>query len=409
MQANRTYASRIWLYAAISFAIATCWPDQGLTQPADCSQISSQEILSAGPADRQRIFSRVVSEKAPRDCPGAGDGDGPTQVSSLGAFTQRFANPDPHHPGDETDRKTASLCKDRYAELNRMLDIWYASPGSSSARDALVKFDYLNFDADCLQKLAPTSAKLQSIQNKLGVLWNDSVRSNVVCTATLISPTHIITAAHCLKGVDPQGQTRRLTSADLSFSPLSAPQRRNRIDALHLHPRTDWVSLLGSRDPEQAFDYMILSLNTAEKYDPDLYIAAAQPQHENYIMPGYFWILAHRGDPMPTASAADTAAQAWPAAIRYGAPQSCRAHSINQPGCLAHSCQSVGGSSGAPLFGAEPDGRLRLIGIHSGEYLAKSCNNGQGRRDMARSEISRYPNLANTIDAQWVRDVLKQK
>lgn len=44
----------------------------------------------------------------------------------------------------------------------------------------------------------------------------------------------------------------------------------------------------------------------------------------------------------------------------------CKASGVSN-GYILNACQSVEGSSGAPYFQEDTDGRLRLVGIHAGE------------------------------------------
>lgn len=206
-----------------------------------------------------------------------------------------------------------------------------------------------SYDRDCLVALdsLPTA-----IRRVTGVLITP--RGAPWCSATIVGPKSLITARHCF--VDPltglaTDQFAQLTDGRIGF--LAVEAHYGKVDF-----STRWFNSvkapLGQFGPLEDRQLLEISDGAFEHY-----AVAHAAAISNADMPIPVWIvgsnanLGQLGTGMPPLDYA-----------RGSAPRACAILEISSAGCLYHSCQTGGGTSGAGVLAVTPSGAVELLGVH---------------------------------------------
>lgn len=189
----------------------------------------------------------------------------------------------------------------------------------------------------CLTGTAPTIADTPEKMRE----WNDSVpavigqvrpgpgRADGFCTGTLVSPTLVLTAAHCAQGREPALTARQRRF----FVPATGQEIRVINSAPHPRYRED-----GHHSAD--FDYGVLTLASPAPQGP-LGMVFGTLRKEMTVL-GY--THAHPG--------------------RVTGRPDCALKTVSGPALLLN-CAVSGGLSGSPVFARQPGGPLRIVGVVS--------------------------------------------
>jgi len=175
------------------------------------------------------------------------------------------------------------------------------------------------------------------------------------CSAVLVAPRIVLTANHCLYGLDyssPDGNgkpTSKLLDAT-RFVFVAGVHDTFFADVIPVEEVVTGGWVPGSDDT--AKDWLIAILKRPAS--PDILPMAFRPYRQDEV-------IAAWSDRIIVA-AYPSASFRFSAVLRFSI--NCSLVKSASPGILSHDCQAEGGSSGGPIF-VEEGGRLRLIGLHS--------------------------------------------
>ena len=221
------------------------------------------------------------------------------------------------------------------------------------------------YDDKCLE--SPDLSSLNRHERATGVLLDQDVP---YCTATRVSPFHILTARHCLFR---HGDQQRIAIA--SF--LSAPDRTWELHRLNgdTDPWTigDLVRTgdryfynYGTSDP---LDFEILELHRETFTDSAISFYSGDVRTGDPVR-----ILAHNNYVRAYLHIVNGRAPSWQHAMRFDTQISCRAELFDyedpelEQACVIHGCQTAPSSSGAAVLYAGS-----AVGVHINENYAQGC------------------------------------
>jgi V8-like Glu-specific endopeptidase len=295
------------------------------------------------------------------------------------------------------------------ASIFDAINVWIKTEGNTDIDRELLE----SYDARCQHKLQPAESKqIAAISAVLGVLRlylpGNEYDGAILCTATQISPRHVITALHCLRNVYASaGSLVVLEPKQVAFSALREPKRITQMISGYMSDYAKPKDFLSGRNNDQRYDYIVFEMAQVLPFDiavNPIQIERANTGTTSYILPGFNSLLAYTANIRVLPSKAQEVAASWPSFIRFGDMMVCRVQRIEAGVCFFHSCPAVPGMSGAPLFFASADSQtLRLAGIHSGGVMAESC---PGRRAVPTGDTNAYPNLGNMLDPSWIKTIL---
>lgn len=244
------------------------------------------------------------------------------------------------------------------------------------------------FDQSCLRP--PFDAELEGLKPYVGVLRFRGAPDGVWCAATRTGPSTIITAKHCFH--DTWGQAYALgqfhfylaadpttpiplVGIDSSLSGHFQPRVADRFD--RLADATEDIVLIKADFPE-ALPFAKLPRVSIESFAPLVLIS-----HQSVLQLGRQLERTLAGLPREDVFKDG----AWVELLRIDPSPTCLAVAVEPP-CVAHSCQTQGGVSGAALFSQDTlTGRLGVAAIHT-----------RRRRERASTvcDITAYGNAPNS-------------
>ena len=226
------------------------------------------------------------------------------------------------------------------------------------------------YSDNCLSRpIAIEDQKLSLFVNtRVGILKDEN--GGVFCTATLITPTELLTARHCV--ADGGGFIKwdqvtferynfgngETTTVALTNSIVPSDRYANRYDVPY--------------DSDDMFDdYVLLTLSRAIASDsrlpwnkvgigePNRYDALGLVSFNAYDAISREYFVANNGGSRPH----------WTDSIIWDASVPCMAAGILDNKLIAHACQSEGATSGAPLISLNTsEGKVNILGVHTGSF-----------------------------------------
>jgi WD40 repeat protein/V8-like Glu-specific endopeptidase len=206
------------------------------------------------------------------------------------------------------------------------------------------------------------------------------------CTAFLIDQEHLLTAAHCLAGSESDNALRQMQSENRALAPIEEitvhfsyldTQKEYQGIGLEVETKPSEYDPVWSRK----MDYVVLKLKAGEAerakqagYELEILTLGDVPLKAKQ---GFYILHYPKGDPL-------TLTRNFCKAVDKDPP------TLENPYEFGHSCDTVPGSSGAPIFSEEHDA---VIGIHvccayvSRDRFAESCvqcNIGINLADIAK-------------------------
>ncbi|MEM9190933.1 MAG: serine protease, partial [Myxococcota bacterium] len=166
-------------------------------------------------------------------------------------------------------------------------------------------------------------------------------RRMTTCTATLISPQHILTNHHCVPGDDPR---LRVEAVQLRLGYLAAGRVLGRAYDVHpvpleADPQLDYAVLRVSGNPGAEWGYVPLDVRRAEPGESLFLIhhPAGRPQ-----------VITRTDCEVVSSSQAVSSSRLW------------------------HRCDTMRGSSGSLVFAGAPGESLAVVGLHYAGFISES-------------------------------------
>jgi V8-like Glu-specific endopeptidase len=224
---------------------------------------------------------------------------------------------------------------------------------------SLDTYTLINFQNACLSKNLPARVK--------GVIGTFILNGTVIGMGTLIDPTHVITARHVLYNtVAADTDKRRLPISSITFSPATDAK-----NAIPIKVKDESFPLLVG-NYELLKDYGIVELTRPAQGAS--FAAPVLPQPNYRPDPGTELVFASVYASLFQMASADSKNNKsgdgfrWDSYLVTDPQDSCAVLSVNDSGCIQHTCMTFNGSSGAGIFdkAALNNGILKLVGVHVG-------------------------------------------
>jgi WD40 repeat protein/V8-like Glu-specific endopeptidase len=220
-------------------------------------------------------------------------------------------------------------------------------------------------------------------------------KSFSTCTAFLIDPEHLLTAAHCLAGSESDKALRQMQSENRALA--SIEELTVHFSYLDTEKQYQGIALEVETKPSEydpvwslKMDYVVLKLKAGEAarakqagYELEILTLGDVPLKPKQ---GFYILHYPKGDPL-------TLTRNYCKAVDKDPP------TLENPYEFGHSCDTVPGSSGAPIFSEEHDA---VIGIHvccayvSKDRFSDSCV--QCNIGISFAEIGKHsPTIAKLI------------
>jgi Trypsin-like peptidase domain len=240
------------------------------------------------------------------------------------------------------------------------------------------------YAAKCMTEEPVQGAKSIDFDRRVGSLGKGA--SKRFCTATRLDSTTLITARHCvMSGGDtkPEQQVSELDLSTLWFEFPADEDFRYQVCAF------------GTKQIDASYEYsndvvLLKMADPLDKLEP-LSIAERNPvRGTQLVLPGLNLIQLNSD-----------------IEFRLSRTRVSGCEVVESQSCLLHSCQSLPGMSGAPMFAVQPDSSIQptLVGIHIG-----GRNFELERLSVCTSDANAYPNTKNIgLGAQQIVKTLGGK
>jgi len=253
------------------------------------------------------------------------------------------------------------------------------------------------------------AAYFKEAANRIGILYRKS-NFQIICTASIVSAKYIKTATHCLEpetllGASANGSEPTSINS-LAFRAYTRPEQELLL-VRYLFPDPRPYIYWKDGPYEKEKDYVLIELETPIiGLTENVRLGGYSSTKGKIIIPGFDSALAY-GDKFPlTTDALNSVLSNWTKYLRWDGSGGCLIDRRRGNTCLLHSCVTLFGYSGAPMFGiSQTEDVLIDFGVHSGAASNLSC------KDDSKLELPndyRYvaPNVGTEIDVTWIQDVL---
>lgn len=233
--------------------------------------------------------------------------------------------------------------------------------------------------------------------------------SFIHCTAFQVTPRTVLTAIHCLN--DPKNPGQLISGKGIAFRPYDQHEKDFYVVSINLGvPEKDVIWYLG-RDKGATFgrvgDYALLEVDSDLPNHKGL-IPLAQDYkqlHPQLVIPGFHGWLAY-----PELNRTSKERQAyvlsnWKEFLYWDNSGACQREITSNEQCIHHSCSTVDGFSGAPIFAySEKTQSVVNIGVHSGVVRDVSCElppKSQGKYQKIDFAV---PNVGSQPSIEWIEN-----